>query len=73
MDPRDLRKKELSELQDMEQKLEDSIIGSYLDIRTGKEDDVRKPRRKRKELAVLKTVITEKNRAKLSSSKKDVK
>jgi ribosomal protein L29 len=73
MDPRDLRKKELNELQEMEQKLEDSVIESYLDIRTGKEDDVRKPRRKRKDLAVLKTVISEKKKAKLNSSKKDAK
>lgn len=73
MDARDLRKNELDELQKMEQELEDSIIGSYLDIRTGKEDDVRKPRRKRKDLAVLKTVISEKEKAKLSISKTDAK
>ena len=60
MDPRELRNKELKELEEMKAKLKDAIVEAYLEMRTGKEDDVRKPRRMRKDFAVLCTVIAEK-------------
>lgn len=71
MDAQELRKKELKELEEMEAKLGDEIVASYLDVRIGKEKNVRKPRRLRKDMALLKTIIEEKTEAKLSTSKKN--
>ena len=71
MNPKELRTKEMSELEAAREKLEEEISDRYLDMRTGKEKDVRKPRRLRKDLAQLKTIIAEKERAKLKDVKKN--
>lgn len=71
MNKTELRKKELEELNEMRQKLEDEISEEYFSVRTGKGTNVRKPRLMRKELAVINTVIAEKNRAKLKEDAED--
>ena len=53
----------------MDEELEESIADSYFEMRTGKEKNVRKPRSLRRDLAVLKTLIIEKQKAKLNKKK----
>ena len=71
MNSKELRTKDMTELESTRQKLEVEIGDSYMDMRTGKEKDVRKPRRLRKDLAQLNTIIVEKERDKLKDQKKN--
>ena len=71
MDPKEIRKKEMKEMIEMREKLEGEISDEYFAVRTGKENNVRKPRRMRKDLAVLNTIIAEKERANLKKTGKN--
>lgn len=71
MSVEDFRKKRIEELRELRTKLEKDISEEYFSVRTGKETNVRKPRLMRKDLAVLNTVITEKEKDKLKDEKKD--
>ncbi|MBN2100882.1 50S ribosomal protein L29 [Candidatus Dojkabacteria bacterium] len=70
----ELRSKKTEELEKMVKEMEDEVSKLYLDLRMGKVQNVREPRSKRKELAVLKTIIEEKKEAdNLKKDKKDAK
>lgn len=71
MNKEELRKKSIEELKKEVSVLEADIADIYFEMRTGKLKDVRKPRLKRKELSLMKTIIHEKmkNEDNLSSEK----
>ena len=64
MEAKKLREKKIEELIKMREKLVDEISEVYLEMRIGKETNVRKPRAMRKDLALLETVIKEKESSK---------
>ncbi len=68
----ELRKKNLEELRKMASDLEKKIADEYFDMRMGKEKDVRKPRNLRRELAILMTIIKEKELVKLNDKSSNV-
>jgi ribosomal protein L29 len=67
MDKKALRKKNIDELKEvLEEKLTE-FEQTYIEMRTGQEPDLRKPRKIRKEIAIIKTIIREKEIDKLNS------
>ena len=62
MEAKELRERKIEELITMREKLIDEISEVYLEVRIAKEKNVRKPRVMRKELAVIETVIKEKQK-----------
>ncbi len=62
MEAKRLRERKIEELITMREKLIDEISEVYLEVRIAKEKNVRKPRVMRKELAVIETVIKEKQK-----------
>jgi ribosomal protein L29 len=71
MERKEIRAKTRVELIKIREKLEKDIQDAYFEMRTGKLEDVRKPRRMRRELAVLNTVIKEKESDKLKDEKNE--
>jgi len=71
MDAKELRKKDIAELQKMMESLDHEVSDAYFEMRTGKAKNVRKPRVLRKHSAILRTILAEKQRAKLKGTKID--
>lgn len=71
MSVKELREKKIEELRKLIDGLEESVAKDGLDMRMGKLEDVRKPRRTRKELAKIYTIIREKELANLKKVSKD--
>lgn len=71
MRAKDLREKKLEELKKIEEKLRQELTDSYFEMRMGKLQNVREPRKTRKDLAVLLTVIKEKEKESNNLSPKD--
>lgn len=69
----DLKNKKTEELEKEAQKLRDDISKSYLELRLGKLNDVRKPRSQRKELARIITLLKQSKTDNLKKSQKDGK
>ncbi|MDD3661918.1 MAG: 50S ribosomal protein L29 [Candidatus Dojkabacteria bacterium] len=63
---KELREKSEKELDEQITMLEKKITDLYFSVRLGKQKDVREPRRLRKKLAIMKTVLNEK-KTKLST------
>ena len=61
MKTQDLRKKSLEDLEKDAKKLDQEIGDIYLEMRMGKQKDLREPRKMRKDLARLYTVMKEKD------------
>lgn len=68
---KELREKKIEELREMEKELRSEISDEYFSMRMGQKEDVREPRKMRKDLARLLTVIKEKEKNKIKKDQND--
>ncbi len=71
MEIKEIRKKKIEELEKLEEELREKIAKEYLDVRTGKETNVKSPRGLRRDLARVLTVLKEKNNLSRKENGKD--
>jgi ribosomal protein L29 len=69
MDKKELREKTIKALEEMVEEKTQEYQKKYLEMRMGQEDDVHAPRKLRKEIALIKTIIREKQLDKLNNGK----
>jgi ribosomal protein L29 len=69
MDKKELREQNLKQLKETLEKKISEFEKNYLEMRTGQEQDLHAPRKLRKEIAVVKTIIKEKELNKLNNGK----
>ncbi len=69
MDKKELREKTIKALEEIVEEKTQEYQKKYLEMRMGQEDDVHSPRKLRKEIALIKTIIREKQLDKLNNGK----
>jgi ribosomal protein L29 len=69
MDKKELREQNLEQLKETLEERVSEFEKNYLEMRTGQEQDLHAPRKLRKEIAVIKTIIKEKELNKLNNGK----